>query len=146
MVAVTQRLSTSGQRRRWGFLGCAATPLIGAVFYNHGYHLPITCPIQQLAGVLCPTCGMTRSLMATVQGNLGLAFSYHLFGPLLVVGCVVAVLHIALELKSRCSVQTFYTRIAASRIFWEALFGLLLTYHGCRLLGLVTSITMLDSV
>jgi hypothetical protein len=144
MVATTQRLSISAQRRRWGYLSCAATPLLGAVLYSRGYHLPFACPIQYFMGMPCPLCGLTQSLIATVQGDLGLAFSYHWFGPVLVLGCMVTVVHMALELKTRRPISTFYTRAATTQLCWEALFGLLLTYHSCRLLGLVESAALVS--
>ncbi|QNG26892.1 DUF2752 domain-containing protein [Synechococcus sp. HK01-R] len=42
------------------------------------------CPWRALTGVPCPTCFLTRSALATLQGDLGEALELHLFGPPLV--------------------------------------------------------------
>ena len=42
----------------------------------------ITCKFHQITGHSCPTCGMTRSLIALTHLHLKEAFLYHLFGPL----------------------------------------------------------------
>ena len=50
-----------------------------------GVHLPgITCPFRSVTGVPCPTCHLTRSAIASLQGDLGLALHHHIFGPPLV--------------------------------------------------------------
>src|SRR5713226_1144372 len=43
------------------------------------------CLFRDRTGLPCPFCGMTRSIIATFELHVGRAFSYHLFGPLLVV-------------------------------------------------------------
>jgi len=44
------------------------------------------CPWRALTGVPCPTCFLTRSVLATLHGDLGDALELHLFGPPLVAG------------------------------------------------------------
>lgn len=52
---------------------------------GQGVHLPgIICPFRSITGVPCPTCHLTRSAMASLRGDLGLALHHHLFGPPLV--------------------------------------------------------------
>jgi len=41
----------------------------------------ITCKFHQITGHSCPTCGMTRSLVALIHFNVKESFQYHLFGP-----------------------------------------------------------------
>ena len=41
------------------------------------------CLARRMAGVPCPTCGMTRSFRAVGQGALGEAFAFHPLGPVL---------------------------------------------------------------
>lgn len=45
---------------------------------------PVLCPFRALTGLPCPFCGLTRSFVYTVHGQLPQAFGAHLFGPLLV--------------------------------------------------------------
>ena len=53
---------------------------------SQGVHLPgIICPLQAITGVPCPTCHLTRSAMASLRGDLGLALHHHIFGPPLVI-------------------------------------------------------------
>jgi len=40
-----------------------------------------SCPIRHATGLPCPTCFLTRSVTASLNGNLGEALEYHLFGP-----------------------------------------------------------------
>lgn len=47
------------------------------------------CPVRQLCGIPCPTCFLTRSVVATLQGDLDQALHWHAFGPLLVALTVV---------------------------------------------------------
>ena len=47
------------------------------------------CPVRQLTGIPCPTCYLTRSVLATLQGDLTQALHWHAFGPLLVALTVV---------------------------------------------------------
>lgn len=52
---------------------------------GQGVHLPgIICPFRTITGIPCPTCHLTRSAMASLQGDLGLALHHHIFGPPLV--------------------------------------------------------------
>lgn len=44
---------------------------------------PILCPFRRLTGLPCPGCGLTRSIVALVQGDLDAAFAHHRFGPFL---------------------------------------------------------------
>lgn len=42
------------------------------------------CPLRQLTGIPCPTCYLTRSVLATLRGDLPQALEWHAFGPVLV--------------------------------------------------------------
>ena len=46
--------------------------------------LPSTCVFYQVAGYPCPSCGMTRSVMALAHLHLGHAMELNALGPLLV--------------------------------------------------------------
>lgn len=43
-----------------------------------------SCPVRQLTGIPCPTCYLTRSVLATLRGDLLQALQWHAFGPVLV--------------------------------------------------------------
>ena len=39
------------------------------------------CPLRALTGLPCPTCFLTRSMLAALRGDLAGALELHLFGP-----------------------------------------------------------------
>ena len=47
---------------------------------------PTLCPLHRVTGRPCPTCGMTRSVVAAAHGELRAAVGFHAFGPALLVG------------------------------------------------------------
>ena len=77
---------------RAGGIAAATTVLALATRASDGRALPLglwRCPVRQLTGIPCPTCYLTRSVLATVQGDLAQALHWHAFGPLLVALTVV---------------------------------------------------------
>lgn len=46
------------------------------------------CLFRELTGVSCLTCGLTRSLHATVHADVLAGFGFHFFGPLLAAGLI----------------------------------------------------------
>ena len=47
-----------------------------------GTVLPNICMFRAYTGLPCPGCGLTRSLIATAHGKIGLSFSLHRLGPI----------------------------------------------------------------
>ncbi|AFY91942.1 Protein of unknown function (DUF2752) [Chamaesiphon minutus PCC 6605] len=92
-------------------LGICAAPLISSCFYAAGYRISsIFCPLRHWFGLICPSCGMTRSFVALVRGDWRQAIDYHLFGPLLFICLGVILAHGIWELKSGCHQQAFYLK------------------------------------
>jgi uncharacterized protein DUF2752 len=54
-----------------------------------GHELPVICPSRLLFGVNCPGCGMTRSVLLTLGGDLRGALSVNPAGPVFVVALVL---------------------------------------------------------
>ena len=54
-----------------------------------GRGLPVICPSRLLFGVNCPGCGMTRSVLLTLGGDLRSALSVNPAGPVLVAALVL---------------------------------------------------------
>ena len=59
-----------------------------------GHPVGSLCWFQRLTGLPCPTCGMTRSIVLTLNGHLGTALRLNLAGPVWVLA--VATLAVAL--------------------------------------------------
>ena len=55
-----------------------------AAVYVVGGELPVVCVSRLLLGVSCPGCGMTRSVLMTLGGDLRGALAANVGGPLLV--------------------------------------------------------------
>jgi len=51
----------------------------------------VPCGLRALTGIPCPLCGMTTSVVATVQGRVGDAVAANPFGILVVVAAVLLV-------------------------------------------------------
>ena len=46
----------------------------------------ILCPFRWLTGIICPGCGMTRSVISFVRGDFLSSLYFHPFGSILVTG------------------------------------------------------------
>lgn len=51
---------------------------------------PLSCPSRSFAGIACPCCGLTRSTLAVLDGELVNALTYNPVGPALVALTVIA--------------------------------------------------------
>ncbi|HEY0081058.1 MAG TPA: DUF2752 domain-containing protein [Pyrinomonadaceae bacterium] len=68
-----------------GLLGSATTTSVSFL----GRELNWGCSFKQTFGIPCPNCGMTRSVLLTLRGHLGDAFTLNPAGPLLVFGTLL---------------------------------------------------------
>ena len=67
-----------------------------------GYETHIGCWVKDNFGVPCPFCGMTRSVILTLHGNLREAFQMHIGAPLTIFGILIfgiAMLYAALPVS-----------------------------------------------
>lgn len=87
------------------------------------------CPTWNLFGVMCPGCGMTRSLVVLYQGRLLDSFSYNLFGPLLAV--MLATVVVA-EAIGGSRVRAFVDRVNYSSTFWLTVIIIAVLYGVAR--------------
>lgn len=84
-----------------------------------GWRLPEVCLTKRLVDAGCPACGLTRSVVATVHGDLGPALRLHPLGPLLVALAAAQVPFRAARLARRRS----HPPTAAGRLVVPALAG-----------------------
>ncbi|HEV2761912.1 MAG TPA: DUF2752 domain-containing protein [Pyrinomonadaceae bacterium] len=54
-----------------------------------GRELDVACSFRQRFGVPCPNCGMTRSVLLSLHGDVAQAFAVNPAGPVLVFGAVL---------------------------------------------------------
>lgn len=104
-VALSYQRSLS-QAEVWGrgvVAALSTTVLVATHFYAQGWRLDslVHCHFQDLFHIPGPGCGLTRSFMATIQGQWAKAFEFHLFGPILLAGLILVGLVSLVELGSQ---------------------------------------------
>jgi hypothetical protein len=133
-------LSITSRLLRYGIIGFCTVPLIGSWLYSNGYRLGfIFCPVRHWAGVICPSCGMTRSFMAIARGDWHSAIDYHLFGPLLFIGFGLAIVQAIWELLVDRRLQVFYIQWLKRTDFQLAIFISFICYYLLRLTQVIPS-------
>ncbi len=106
---LTRRLSIRSRIIRWFLIGIISVPIASSFFNDRGYHLKLfSCPIRRWTGVICPSCGMTRSFEAIAHGDWRSAIDYHLFGPPLFISLTIGLIHLSCELLLGHSLQLAY--------------------------------------
>jgi hypothetical protein len=78
----------------------------------------VPCGMRALVGVPCPLCGMTTSVVATVQGRLGDAIAANPFGVLLVVAAVLLVVTWRQGRRWRVPAWVLWAGLALSEV-WQ---------------------------
>ena len=70
----------------------ALTVLAASGWSSHLSEGSWSCPSLSVAGVPCPCCGLTRSVLATLDRDLAVSLAFNPAGPLLVTAVVMAAL------------------------------------------------------
>ncbi|MDD2823642.1 MAG: DUF2752 domain-containing protein [Bacteroidales bacterium] len=76
-------------------------PLLILLFDPGADHLQASqsfCPFKMLTGLPCPGCGMVKSMVSLYRGAWMESLEYHLFGPLMVLFSVCALVVMIIEL------------------------------------------------
>jgi Protein of unknown function (DUF2752) len=137
---IERRLPRKSRILRYGIIGFCAIPLVGSWLYTNGYRISfIFCPVRHWTGVICPSCGMTRSFMAIARGDWHGAIDYHLFGPLLFVGFGLAIVQAIWELLLDRNLQIFYIQWLKRTDFQVALLFIFISYYLLRLTQIIPS-------
>jgi hypothetical protein len=87
MPTASPSATEPGVGRRPGPLGAVALGVLAAgvlLDVDRVSDGPVLCPFRRFAGVPCPGCGLTRSVVATLDGRVADGFGFHPLGPLLV--------------------------------------------------------------
>jgi hypothetical protein len=74
----------------WLTVGGASLCLLGIALATPGIQLPL-CTFKVLTGLPCPTCGLTRTVIALSRGDLGRAF---FMNPLAAIAAVAALIYL----------------------------------------------------
>ena len=90
-----------------------------AAVYFAGRELPVICPSRLLFGVNCPGCGMTRSVLLTLGGDLRGALDVNPAGPFF----VAALILLAVQLLLAARAPEASTSVKRRLLPWASLSG-----------------------
>ncbi len=111
------------------------TALTYYLYLKHKYSFLIgfSCPFRHATGVPCPSCFLTRSISASLNGDFQDAFKLHIFGPpiacLLIIWSIFSLKNgklIKIELNKKIIFLIFTVLIGywSSRIFMHFYLGM----------------------
>lgn len=95
---------------------------------------PPLCPFAVMTGLPCPGCGLTRSWVAFMHGDVGSAFTFNAFGPVFLVLTAVTVVAATVTLVRRRGAPLAGWRDRVLGPVGAVLLGVWLTYGFVRIL------------
>jgi hypothetical protein len=99
------------------------------------------CPFKLLTGLPCPGCGITKSIVFFYKGDIMRSFTYHIFGPFVVLFCVLAIIVLTAEIISR---REYLNKLLFNRRIAYALGFILASYHFTRLVIFISHSSVHD--
>ncbi|MFL6334013.1 MAG: DUF2752 domain-containing protein [Pyrinomonadaceae bacterium] len=90
-----------------------------AAVHVAGRELPVVCPSRLLFGVNCPGCGMTRSVLLTLGGDLHSALNVNPAGPFFVAALILLALQLLLAARAPEAGAAVRRRLLP----WASLYG-----------------------
>jgi hypothetical protein len=89
-------------------------------------HPAIACPLRAATGIPCPFCGMTRAVVAAVQGHLGTSLVFNPGGIVVLLLAVVAIVRPAWLTRLRLPLWSLFVGFGA---LWVWNIGFNPTFH-----------------
>lgn len=132
-------------KRKWqGILIAMLTIIVPYLIMLSDSHIETSqslCPFKLLTGLPCPGCGITKSIIFLYKGDIMKSLTYHIFGPLVILFCVVSVFVLTLEIITRKEYlnKLFYNSKVAYMLGF-----VLATYHITRLVIFISHNSVAD--
>ncbi|MFM8710161.1 MAG: DUF2752 domain-containing protein [Sphingomonadales bacterium] len=107
MISISS-ITKPEQKKLLGIAAAALTLLVPYLIhiFDHGNieQAQSLCVFKMLTGLPCPGCGITKSIIFFYQGELYKSLSYHIFGPAVVLFCLLLLILLPLELFTKKSI------------------------------------------
>jgi hypothetical protein len=89
------------------------------------------CPFMLLTGLPCPGCGITKSIIYLYKGDIMGSLGYHIFGPLVVLFCILSVGVLTMEIITG---REYLNKLYFNRRVAYLLGAVLASWHVTRLI------------
>jgi len=134
----------SQRRKLYGILIAVLTivaPYLIMLSDSHIESSQSLCPFKMLTGFPCPGCGITKSIIFLYKGDIVKSLSYHIFGPFVILFCIVSIFVLTLEIITQ---KEYFNKLFYSTKVAYTLGFVLGTYHLTRLFVFIAHNSMAD--
>ena len=115
-----------GVRARELRIGAGAMVAVAATWPLLPVHPPIACPLRAATGIPCPLCGMTRAIVAAVQGHIGTSLAFNPGGIIVLALAAIAIVRPRLLTRMRAPAWALFAAVGA---LWLWNIGFNPTFH-----------------
>jgi len=132
------------RRKLYGIIAALLTltvPLAIMLWDPHIESSHSLCPFKLLTGLPCPGCGITKSIIFLYKGDIVRSLSYHIFGPLVILFCVVSLFVLTAEIITRK--EYLYKLFYSTKLAYTLGF-VLASYHITRLVIFISHNSVSD--
>ena len=129
-----------GKNKKFGIAGALiilAVPFI-IMFLNPDGDLNTKqslCSLKLITGLPCPGCGITKSIIALYEGNIYKSLVYHMFGPAVLLYCIMTIFYSILSRIRKKEYLAYYLYSMRTGYIIASTLGV---YHFFRLINFLS--------